>query len=433
MTNTITAALQKLSGVRVIAPSSTARYRNAPKPLAEVARELDVDAVLQGGVLPAGTTFRLDLALIHVLNNRTLWHKSYDEPFARLPLVQRDVVRDVAQQTGAAFTREPSASLAAIRPVNPEAQDLLLHASSGGDPSKSLESLDRAVQLDPSYATAHEQRTWRSYSLNMSPTLPPRDTFPEAAKSAQRALALDPALGVPHWVLGSVALEYDWRFREAEDHFRTARRISPNGPMNRHMYAHYLLAMDRLDEAQRESEGAMKVDPLNAWTVACVSWHDITEHAYEQAERRALQALKMGAPDQLARLTLGWSYQLRGRHADAIAEFQKAVVGWKNAVFPTASLGHAYAVAGDQPAAREVLGTLLARAKSEYVSPYEIAVIHAGLGDKDRAFEWLEKAFADRSTFLVYFRMDPRIWSLRDDPRFQDLLARMNFPESARR
>ena len=130
----------------------------------------------------------------------------------------------------------------------------------------------------------------------------------------------------------------------------------------------------------------------------------------------------------LITLTPAESKKLLAHAVLAIPEFQKAVVGWQGAVFPTAVLGHAYAAAGKEDAAREVLNRLLTRSKTEYVSPYEIAMIYAGLGEKDRTFEWLEKAYEDRSTLLVYFRMDPRIWSLRSDPRHRELLGRMNFP-----
>ncbi len=194
------------------------------------------------------------------------------------------------------------------------------------------------------------------------------------------------------------------------------------------MYAHFLLSMGRTEEAKVESRRTLQLNPRGQ-EGACVAWHEIAAHDYEAAERRSLEALKRGAPDQLARLVLGWSYSLRGMHDKAIPEFQKAVVGWQNAVYPTAALGHAYAVAGNVAAVRAVLDKLLARAKKEYVSPYEIAVIFAGLGEKDRAFEWLDKAYEDRSTMLVYFRMDPRIWGLRPDPRFESLLRRMNFPQ----
>jgi tetratricopeptide (TPR) repeat protein len=263
----------------------------------------------------------------------------------------------------------------------------------------------------------------------MYPTFAPRDTYPKAKEAAQEAISLDPTVGIAHRVLASVALEYDWDFVEAEKEWRRELELVPNGLWARHMYAHYLLSMGRMEEARAETRRTLELDPAGAATVACVSWHDIAEGNCDEAEKRASQALSLGAPDQLARLTLGWSYLQRGRFDEAIPEFQKAVVGWQNAVFPTAALGHAYAVAGKEPEAREVLDRLLARSKTEYVSPYEIAVIYAGLGDKDRAFEWLEKAYEERASLLVYFRMDPRIWGLRSDPRHQELLRRMNFPQ----
>jgi tetratricopeptide (TPR) repeat protein len=174
-----------------------------------------------------------------------------------------------------------------------------------------------------------------------------------------------------------------------------------------------------------------------SWSnISCSGLHEITAGNYKEGEKYCSRAIAMGASDTYARIFLGWSYELQGRFDEAITEFQKAIVGWGSgsaifpggAVFPTAVLGHAYAVAGREPEAREVLNGLLARSKKEYVAAYEIAAIYAGLGDKDRAFEWLQKAYEERANFLVHFKMDPRMWSLRSDPRFQDLLRRMNFP-----
>jgi tetratricopeptide (TPR) repeat protein len=197
-------------------------------------------------------------------------------------------------------------------------------------------------------------------------------------------------------------------------------------------YAHFLLSMGPMEKPRAESLRAIEADPMNPVLLACLSWHEIAAQDYDEAEKRSSQSLSMGAPDQLARLTLSWSYELRRRFDEAIPEFQKAVVGWNGAVFPTAAIGHACAIAGKESAAREVLDKLLARSKTEYVSAYEIATIYAGLDDRDRAFEWLEKAYEERASLLVYFRMDPRIWSLRSDARFQDLLRRMNFPQDRR-
>ena len=424
--------MQQIGGWRMIAPASLAQYRRAPKPLPEIARELNLDAVVEGSVLLAGDRVRLTVKLTHAPTDRRLWAQTYERDLRDVRNLQAEVLRAVAREIKVTLTPQEDALFSRPRPVNPQAQDALLRGLGEGDPIKAEKLLKQAIELDPAYDKAYDHLADIYQMLNMYPTFAPQETYPKAKEAAQKAVSLDPTLAVPHRTLGSAALEYDWDFVEAEKEFRRAIELVPNGPWTHDAYAHFLLSMGRMDEARTESRRAMEVDPADPDLMACVSWHDIADGNYEEAEKRASQALSLGAADPLARLTLGWSYALRGRHDEAIAEFQKAVVGWQNAVFPTAALGHAYAVAGKEDAAREVLNGLLARSKKEYVSPYEIAVIYAGLGDKDRAFDWLEKAYEERSNALARFRMDPRIWSLRSDSRFQDLLRRMNFPPDRR-
>jgi len=420
--------LQQVGAFRVIAPPSVAKYKKAPKPLPEIAQELGIDAVATGSVLRSGDRVRLTANLIHAPTNRQLWGHTYERDLGDVLNMQSEVLRAVARVSKAKLTPQEDATFSGPRPVNPQAHDALFRAMWGGNPAKTLEILKQASELDPKQANPYDYLGGMYFMRNMYPTFPPGDTYPKAKEAAQKAVSLDPTVPISHRILASVALEYDWNYLEADNEFRRAVELTPSGLWAHHMYAHYLLSMGRMEEARAESQNTLELDPAGSATIACMSWHDIAEGNYERAEKRASQALSLGAPDQLARLTLGWSYLERGRFDQAIPEFQKAVVGWQNAVFPTAALGHAYAVAGKVDAAREVLNGLLARSKTEYVSPYEIAVIYAGLGDKDRAFEWLEKAYQDRSSLLVYFRMDPRIWSLRSDARFKDLLGRMSFP-----
>jgi len=429
MTNLLISSMYGVSAVRLTAVNSVNPYRKNPKPRPEIARELDIDAVVEAGVLRVGDRLRLNVSLIHAPTERRLWEQTYERELRDLPNLLNEVCRAIAHKIKARLTPAEEARLSSRPPVNPQAQDALMRGMWGGNPAKTEELLKQAVQIDPSYAAGYGYLA-TTYSMRLMYPAPmaPKDIYPKAKEAAQKAVSLDAKGGIPPRVLGTVALEYDWDFSEAERELKLAVELVPHGSVAQHMYSHYLLAMGRVEEARAVTQRALEVDPMNSSLFACASWHEIEAGNYEEAEKYASRALSLGAPDQLARLTLGWSYALRGRHDEAIAEFQKAVVGWRNIVFPTAALGHAYAVAGQEPAAREVLGKLLARSKSEYVSPYEIAVIYAGLGDKDRAFEWLEKAYEERASLLVYFRMDPRIWSLRPDPRFQDLLRRMNFP-----
>jgi TolB-like protein/Tfp pilus assembly protein PilF len=419
--------------IPVIAASSVAKYKQAPKPIPDIGRELNVDAILQCGVLRSGDRVRLTATLTHAPTNRRLWEQTYDRDLRDLRKLRDEVTLAVARQAGVRLTGQQETLLASRGPVNPAAQDALMRGMWGGNPAKTEESIKQAIQLDPTYAEAYDFLA-QTYSMRaMYPTrVAPKVIYPKVEETARKAISLDPSLPLSHRALATVALEYDWNFAEAEKEFKVALQIAPNGPAAHHMYAHFLITMGRMPEGEAESRLVIEQDPMSAQPLSCVSWHGVAAADHDIIERRSAQAFKLGAPDQLARLALAWSYQLRGRHADAIPEFQKAVVGWQNAVFPTASLGHAYAVAGQAAAAREVLDGLLARAKTEYVSAYEIAAVYAGLGDRDRAFEWLDKAYDERSTMLVYFRMDPRIWSLRSDPRFQALLGRMNFPVNAR-
>jgi TolB-like protein/Tfp pilus assembly protein PilF len=428
--------LQQIGAVRVIAPPSVARYRKAAKPLPEIARELNVAGIVQGGVLRSGDRVRISVNLIHAPSNRHLWGQSYERDLRDIQNLHAEVARAIARSTRVNLSPQEEAHLTAPRKtVNPQAYDAWLRgasAMSGTDPAKSDAYLKQAIQLDPAFARPYEYLAMSSYMRNMFPTLAPRDTYPATKAAAQKAISLESNSANLRRIVALSALEYDWDFAEAEKELRRALEIAPSGVNARHGYSHFLLSMGRMEEAKAEGRRIIELDPMDPTIIACVSWHDIAMGDYEEAEKHAAQALSLGAPDQLARLTLGWSYALRGRQDEAIPEFQKAVVGWKGAFFPTAVLGHAYAVAGNKDAAREILNKLLARSRTEYVSPYEIAMIYAGLGDRDHAFEWLEKAFEERATLLVYFRMDPRIWSLPSDARFQDLLRRMNFPQDRR-
>jgi tetratricopeptide (TPR) repeat protein len=430
MTAMLLNTLGEVGAIRLTAINSVNQYRKNPKPRPEIARELDVDAVVEAGVLRLGDRLRLTVSLIHAPTDRRLWEQTYERELRDLPNLRNEVCRAIVHKVKAGLTPAGEERLSSRPLVNPGAQDALMRGMWGGNPAKTDEYLTQAVQIDPSYAEAYDYMS-SSYSMRlMYPArMAPKDIYPKAKEAARKAVSLDPNAPLAPRVLGTVALEYDWDFAEAEKEFKRELEFYPYGSNAQHMYAHYLLTMGRVEEARAVTQGALEVDPMNSTLFACASWHEIATGNFEEAEKLALRALSLGAPDQLARLTLGWSYALRGRHDEAIAEFQKAVVGWQNAAFPTAALGHGYAVAGQESAAREVLEKLLGRAKTEYVSPYEIAVIYAGLGDKDSAFEWLEKAYKERSNALARFRMDPRLRSLQADLRFLDLLRRMNFPQ----
>jgi serine/threonine-protein kinase len=269
------------------------------------------------------------------------------------------------------------------------------------------------------------------YWSNYFTTLPPGETYPKVKEAAQRAFSIDRTLADAHYYLALVTQEYDWNFVEAEEEFKRALELNPNAAHIHHLYSHFLLSMGRAQESTSEDARAEEIDPAGSDLVACLSWHSVAKGNYDEAERQGQRALRMGAGDY-PRIFLGWSYEQRGRFDEAVVELQKVVVGFGGEVFPTAAPGHAYAAAGKEDAAREVLNGLLARSKREYVSAYEIATVYGGFGDRERASGWLQKAYDERSNSLARWRMDPRLLSLQSDGRFQELLTRMNFPQDRR-
>ena len=427
MTAGLTDNLAQIGTFRVIARPSVTKYQKAPRPLPEIGRELRVDAVVEGSVLRSGDSVQLMLTLTHAPTARRLWGQNYERDSGDVPNLQGEISRAIAFAIKAKLAPQQQARLTAIPPVNPEAYEAYLKGTYGREPGKAEEYLKQAAQLDAAFASPHVSLASDYYWSNYFTPLPPRETYPRAKEAAQRAIDLDPTLAEAHYFLALVAQEYDWDFVEAEKEFKRALELNPNAAETRHLYSHFLLCMGRDEESRAEDRRAEEIDPADAELVACLSWHAVATGGYEEAEKLAQRALRMGST--YSRIFLGWSYEQRGLFNEAILELQKAVVDWGGDVFPTAALGHAYAAAGRESEAREVLDRLLERSKKEYVSAYEIATVYAGLNDRDRAFDWLEKAYEERSNALARFRMDPRLRGLQSDPRFRDVLRRMNFPQ----
>jgi tetratricopeptide (TPR) repeat protein len=232
-----------------------------------------------------------------------------------------------------------------------------------------------------------------------------------------------------HDALALVKLQHEWNWADSEVEFRRAIALNPNNADIHHDYAHYLMSMDRVAESVAENQRAVELDPFDALLIACLGWHSLYARQYDQAIEHSLKAIQMEPDYFWAHLVLGWAYEQKSMFEQAIAEFRKAIALTEGAPVARASIGHAFAVAGRRQEARKVLGQLMEESKgSHYVSAYDVAAIHAGLGDRERAFEWLQNAYAERSSLLVHIKWDPRFDILRSDPHFQDLLRRVGLP-----
>ncbi len=420
MTDILTTELAQIGALRVISRSSVIRYKNVKKPLPEIARELNVDYIVEGSVLRSGDRARITAQLIHEPDDRYMWAQSYDRDVRDILGVQSEVARNVVGEIGVALTPQQEGRLAKVRPANPEAQEALLRGKYGGNPAKAAQYFKEAIQLDPQYAPAYVALAGLYYWAGFGEALPPSKAYPKAKELALKALSLDDSLSDAHAYLAMVHLEYEWNFPEAEKEFRRALELNPNQAVTRHLYAHFLLAMGRAGESRAESQRATEIAPLDMDLTACLGWHCIYTGQYDEAEEHCRRVLQMEPENPFARTVLGWAYEQQGKYSEAIGEFKKADA--------TADLAHAYAVSGKPQEARRILAKLIAESRKQYISAYEVALVYMGLGEKDRAMEWLGKSFDEHSSLLIHVRQDPRFQPLHADPRFQDLARRLGLP-----
>lgn len=430
LTDALTTSLGQIGALRVISRTSVMQYKGTKKPMPEIARELKVDTLVEGSVLRVGDRVRITAQLIDGVTDRHLWAQSYERDLGDVLGLQAEVASSIAREVQVKLKPQEATRFAKSRAVNPQAYEAYLRAKHTGD----LKLFEEAIRLDPQFALPHAglagiyQFIWGFMAMR-----PPHEAYPKAEQAARHALSLDDTLSEAHAVLAMVQLEYNWNFPEAERELRRALELNPNSDYIgygsiRHSYAHYLLHMGRLAESHAESERAVQISPFDMELRACVGWHCIFAREYDEAERHCREALRKEPNNFRAHMFLGWTYEQKQMFKEAVAEFKAANTAWNEPVLPTASLAHAYAISGRTREARRILTQLTNRSKRGYVSAYDIAVIYAGLGEPDRAFEWLDKAYSERSGFLIYFRADPRLDPLRSDERFQTLLRRIGLP-----
>jgi Tfp pilus assembly protein PilF len=252
-------------------------------------------------------------------------------------------------------------------------------------------------------------------------------------EAALLATAKDDRLPEAHGALALAKLHYDWDFAGAEQEFKQALELNPSNADTLHDFAHYLMAMGRMDESAAQSRRAVELDPVDDGLTECLCWHSYAARQYDSSIQLALEVLKRQPGDPWETTILAWDYEQKGRTEQAAAEFKKAVdASPKDSpiyTFLLAALGHAYAAAGKKAEAQGVLQTLHTRAKQSYASPFDIALIYTALGDKDTAFVWLDKAVAERSTWLIYSKWEPRLDPLRSDSRFPNVLRRVGLAQ----
>ena len=438
VTDELITELAKIGSLRVISRTSVSRYKRSDKPLGEIARELGANAIVEGTVLRSGDRVRITAQLIDAARDQHIWAQSYEETLSDILALQGRVARDIAEHVNARLTGSEQQMLAVSRSILPEAHDAYLkghffwNKRSATDARQAIQYFERAVELQPDYAEAYAGIAEAYVVLGWdSAVLPPDDAFPKARGAALRALDVDRSSSLAHDALMWVDLFYHWNWKEAEAEAQEAIRLNPSSVTAHHHYSRLLAFTGRFEDALAESRRSVQLDPLDPIAGGSVAWNSYLARRYDDAIRKSLQMIQMYPSMPGYYRFLGWCYEAQGRFPESLAALRQAQER-SDAPAALADLGYASAQSGDAPAASGILHKLMELSKRQYVPPYYVALVHAGLHENDRAFEWLEKAYQEHSPDLVFLLTEPRWDAFRADGRFRDLLARVGFPRALR-
>ena len=434
MTEAIITDLAKIGALRVISRSSVMRYKHTQKSVSEIAKDLNVDAIVEGSIERSGDRVRITAQLIRATTERHLWADSYDRDLHDVLRVQEEIARAIAQEVQIQLTPQEQALLTKSRPVDPEAYELYLkgryfwNKRTQDTTAKAIVLFKQAIEKDPRYASAYSGLAdcYILYGVSFDVgSMSPADAIPQGKAAAERAIALDDTLAEGHTSLAYLRLIYDRDWAGSESEFKRALSLNPGLVNAHHWYAHLLVASGRPLEALAESKQALSLDQLNPAVNVHLGWHYIYTRRYDLALAQLRQALELDPNHSLGNWYLGWVYEQQGEYAKALQAMHKAQDALKDNTALVADIGHVNALSGDKAAALRVLEQLNQLSRRTYVSPFEVALIYIALGRKDEAFQWLEKAYRDRSDMLIYLNADPRLDSIRSDPRFVDLAHRV--------
>ena len=436
MTEEIITDLAQIGALRVISRTSAMRYKGSDKPLPEIARELNVDALVEGSVMRAGDRVRITAQLIHAATDQHLWAKSYERDVSDVLALQSEVARAIAEEVQAKLTPQERARLTRARRVNPAAHEAYLKGryywarTTEESVRKSIEYFGEAIAKDPRYALAYAGLA-DAYNQLANPILeivPQGAVIPKVQAAATKALELDDTLAEAHISLGRIKFYYDWDWAGAEKSFRRAIELSPNYPYAHHVYALLLSALGRHTEAIHQSTLAQECDPVAPLVNGVAGLIYCFARQFGTAEEQLRKTLQFEPNFMFAHWILGGLCLVpMGRYDEAILQLQKAIALSGNVAHPRGLLGYAYAKVGKRDDALRVLEELEELSRQRYVAPVSRAFTYSGLGD-ERMFEALEEAYKQRSSSLVWARVFPQWDDERAQPRFQDLLRRMNFP-----
>lgn len=427
-------SLSRLEGLRVASRTSAFSYKNKNYRVDEIARALNVNTILEGSVRQAGDRLRISVQLIDAAEGYQLWSERYDRQMKDIFEIQDEIALAVIAALKVKLLGDEKAGLLNRYRVNTEAYNLYLKGRYYWNQrprsdaiKKGIQHFQKAIEKDPDFSLAYAgladayaaQGAWENSSE------PPHNVMPMAKAAARKALELDDNLSEAHTSLAYATLHYDWDLTIVEEECKRAIELNPNYAIARHWYSHYLIVAGRVEESLAESIKCLELEPLDLILNQHMAWHYVFARQYDEAILQCERTNELAPNFFWVSFFSALAFEQKGMLGEAIAAFEKAVLLGDSVSFAVAGLGHAYALSGKKGEARTRLNELILRSQKSFVTSYDLAVLYAGLGENDQAFEWLEKAFAEHSGWMVYLGVEPRMDVLRNDPRFQDLLHRV--------
>ena len=438
MTDELITDLAKLSSLHVISRTSVMRYKGTKKGLPEIAHELNVDAIIEGSVVRAGKRVRITAQLLHGPSDRHLWAETYERDLSDVLKLQSEVAQAIAQQVKAQVSPQQQVRFRSARPVDPEAYEAYLQGryymtnlfTTPRELTTARQYFEHAIEKDPNFALAYSGLADSFVYSAFFRQLPPELAYQSAKEALRKTLELDDSIGEAHDTLGVLRWRYEWDWAAADKEFNQAIALAPSYSCAHEDRALYLSMTGRGAEGLAELARSLELDPgpSSAITESGAYFQLRDFERLVEVSRRGITA---NPNEWLEHFYLGVGYEGTGKRVEAVSEYQKAVELSGGDVDATAALAYSYAGIGQTAEAKKILRDLERKSKDSYVSPYFIAAIYAGLGDKNSAFVFLEKAYQERSLELSWaLKADPRLDSLRTDRRFQTLLQRVGLSKA---
>ena len=435
ITGSLINILARIPKLRVMAQSTVFRYKGRESDPQAVGRELNVRAVLTGKIMQSGGSLRIGTELVDVATGLQLWGAQYDRKPGDIFVVQDQISDEISGKLRPQLTRAEKKRLTTHPTENAEAYRLYLkgrhHWNKWTEEGfyKAIEHFQQAIEKDPSYALAYAGIADSYVLLGWNSYLPPKEVFPKGKVAAMTALRLDPNLAEAHTPLAALLWLHDWQWGEAQKEFKRSLELNPTYPTANHWYAEYAMTMGTHEEALARIRNGQELDPLSLIINVAVGWALYHGRQYNEAIEQLHRTIELDPNYPVTYWILGLLLRKTGCYELAIAEGEKGVTLSGGSPLMRAALAHTYGVAGRAKEALQMLDELTSLAKQKYVAPYFFAGIRIGLGEYDRAMDYLEKAYEEHSHWLIYLHIDPSMDDLRGHSRFQDLVQRVGLPQ----